>query len=183
MYSALLDRRHSGATRIRQCTRRGPFVPSYRMKWQMNWCVETKDRVSYNAFFSDIWYEYWLVLQCDLHISCIEFKTAICITITPEFVLCAPWKYANTHTRWHACTPVYRKCQRHSGSKSSTQFQSKQLMQSMSLEYCQIVMTSSNRNIFLVTGSLCGEFAGHRWIHLTKSSDVELWCFLWSAPQ
>ena len=37
-------------------------------------------------------------------------------------------------------------------------------------------------NIFRVTGPLCGEFTGHRWIPLTKASDVELWCFLWSAP-
>ena len=25
-------------------------------------------------------------------------------------------------------------------------------------------------------------WAGHRWIPRTKASDVELWCFLWSAP-
>ena len=24
---------------------------------------------------------------------------------------------------------------------------------------------------------LCGEFTGHRWIHRTKASDAELWCF------
>ena len=24
---------------------------------------------------------------------------------------------------------------------------------------------------------------GHRWISLTKVSDMELWCFLWSAPE
>ena len=41
------------------------------------------------------------------------------------------------------------------------------------------MMTSSNGNIFLVTGSLCGEFTGHRWIPLTKAIDAELWCFLW----
>ena len=35
---------------------------------------------------------------------------------------------------------------------------------------------------FHVTGPLCGEFTGHRWIPLTKTSDAELWCFLWSAP-
>ena len=45
-----------------------------------------------------------------------------------------------------------------------------------------IMMTSSNGNIFLVTGRLCGEFTGHRWIPHTKASDAELWCFLWSAP-
>ena len=38
-------------------------------------------------------------------------------------------------------------------------------------------------NIFRVTGPLCGEFSGHRWIPLTKESDPELWCFLWSAPE
>ena len=44
------------------------------------------------------------------------------------------------------------------------------------------MMTSSNGNIFGVTGPLCGEFTRHRWIPLTKASDVEYWCFLWSAP-
>ena len=44
------------------------------------------------------------------------------------------------------------------------------------------MMTSSNGNIFRVTGHLCGEFTGHRWISLTKASDAELWYFLWSAP-
>ena len=40
-----------------------------------------------------------------------------------------------------------------------------------------LILTSSNENIFRVTGHLCGEFTGHRWIPLTKASDVELWCF------
>ena len=44
------------------------------------------------------------------------------------------------------------------------------------------MMTSSNGNIFCVTGPLCGEFIGLRWIPRIKSSDVELWCFLWSSP-
>ena len=46
-------------------------------------------------------------------------------------------------------------------------------------ESCFRMMTSSNGNIFCVTGHLCGEFTGHRWIPLTKASDAELWCFLW----
>ena len=36
---------------------------------------------------------------------------------------------------------------------------------------------------FCVTGHLCGEFTGHRWISRTKVSDAELWCFLSSAPE
>ena len=51
-----------------------------------------------------------------------------------------------------------------------------------SFESCIIIflnmMTSSNGNIFRVTGHSCGEFTGHRWIPCTKASDAELWCFL-----
>ena len=43
-------------------------------------------------------------------------------------------------------------------------------------------MASSNGNIFRVTGPLCGEFTGYRWLPLTKASDVELCCFLRCAP-
>ena len=45
------------------------------------------------------------------------------------------------------------------------------------------MMTSSNGNIFRVTGHLCGEFTGPRWIPRSKASNAELWCFLWSAPK
>ena len=43
--------------------------------------------------------------------------------------------------------------------------------------FCHM-MTSSNRNTFRVTGTLCGEFTGHRWIPLTKSSEADHWCTL-----
>ena len=36
------------------------------------------------------------------------------------------------------------------------------------------MMTSSNGNIFRVTGPLCGEFTGHRWIPHTEASDADL---------
>ena len=39
------------------------------------------------------------------------------------------------------------------------------------------MMTSSNGNIFRVTGPLCGKFTCHRWILITKASGAELWCF------
>ena len=51
------------------------------------------------------------------------------------------------------------------------------------LVWIQYMMTSSNGNIFRVTGHLCGEFTGPRWIPRTKASDAELWCFLWYAPE
>ena len=40
------------------------------------------------------------------------------------------------------------------------------------------MMTSSNGNIFRVTGPFWGESTGHRWIPLTNASDAELWCCL-----
>ena len=46
-----------------------------------------------------------------------------------------------------------------------------------------IMMMSSNGNIFRVTGHLCGEFTGPRWIPRTKASDTDVWCFLWFAPE
>ena len=45
------------------------------------------------------------------------------------------------------------------------------------------IMTSSNGNIFRVTGPLCGEFIGQPWIPRTKASDAEHWCFLWYASE
>ena len=51
------------------------------------------------------------------------------------------------------------------------------------LGFGALMMTSSNGNIFRVTGPLCGEFTGPRWIPRTKASDAVLWCFLWSAPE
>ena len=53
----------------------------------------------------------------------------------------------------------------------------------MYADYCIHIMTSSNGNIFHVTSLLCREFTSHRWIPCTMASDVELWCFLWSAPE
>ena len=46
-----------------------------------------------------------------------------------------------------------------------------------------LMKTSSNGNIFSITGPLCGKFIGHRWIPLTNASGAELWSFPWSAPE
>ena len=44
-------------------------------------------------------------------------------------------------------------------------------------------MMSSNGNILSITGPLGRECTGHWWIPLTKASDEELWCFLWSMSE
>ena len=51
------------------------------------------------------------------------------------------------------------------------------------VNFATTMLTSSNGNIFRVTGHLCREFTGHRWIPRPKASDVDLSCFLWSAPE
>ena len=49
--------------------------------------------------------------------------------------------------------------------------------------YSDSMMTSSNGTIFRFTCPLWGETTVDRWIPLTKASDAELWCFIWSAPE
>ena len=51
------------------------------------------------------------------------------------------------------------------------------------LIYFISMVTSSNKNIFRVTGLLWRETTGHRWIPLTKLVMRNLWCFLWYAPE
>ena len=43
------------------------------------------------------------------------------------------------------------------------------------------MMTSSNGNCFRVTGSLCGEFTGHRWFPCTKTTDVDFYVFFFGV--
>ena len=51
------------------------------------------------------------------------------------------------------------------------------------LQVCALsMMTSSNGKTIRVTGPLCGEFTGHRWIPRPMASDADLWCFLSSVP-
>ena len=45
------------------------------------------------------------------------------------------------------------------------------------------MMMSSNWNILHVTGPLCEESIGDRWVPLTKASDAVHWYFLWLVPE
>ena len=65
----------------------------------------------------------------------------------------------------------------------NNEFFHKRSIYSFLLMFQITMMTSSNGNIFRVTGPLYGEFTGPRWIPRTKASDAELWCFLWSASE
>ena len=64
-----------------------------------------------------------------------------------------------------------------------SQSRNKQLRWCFTIVLC--MMTSSNGNIFRVTGPLWGESTGHRWIPITKVSDAEFdifyctWTYGW----
>ena len=68
---------------------------------------------------------------------------------------CRTLQYSLILTRYFACPRWYLNC----------------------LTWFFTMMTSSNGNIFCVTGHLCGEFTSHRWIPHTKASVSELWFF------
>ena len=52
---------------------------------------------------------------------------------------------------------------------------------SITMWLSRLMVTSSKGKKIRVTGPLRGESTGHRWIPLTKASDAEFWCFLWSS--
>ena len=76
--------------------------------------------------------------------------------------------------------PILVRCHLYieSGPRAKPVFAKLQLQQ-ITTDMNKHRMTSSNRNIFCVTGPLCGEFTSHRWIPLTKASNAELWSFCW----
>ena len=106
------------------------------------------------------------------------------------------WQYTHTHT----CHWVTNRRQLDSLFKRFFILRQIDLIRSTLLSICEedltsrepftwkcyigiIMTTSSNGNSVRVTGPLCEEFTGHRWIPLTKASDAELWGFLWSLPE
>ena len=72
----------------------------------------------------------------------------------------------------HQIQPYVRKCIRRVGDTAQ-----------LWTPHYLCMMTSWNGNIFRVTGHLCGEFTGPRWILHTKASNAVLWCYLWSASE
>ena len=69
-----------------------------------------------------------------------------------------------------------KQCRRVSIGPSGTK--SCQIWSIRQISLFQNMMTSSNGNIFRVTGHLCGEFTGPRWIPRTKASDALMSSFI-----
>ena len=108
--------------------------------------------------------EVWTIAHC-LGLGHESVVCAVCLSLFLCYIPC-------THTCVYVIWNIKETNFIH---MDSTGFEPMHLRNSFSM------MTSSNGNIYRVTGHLCGEFTGHRWIPRTKASDAELWYFLWSA--
>ena len=130
-----------------------------------------------NYIKSVLWSYEISLYPCNILCRNILIRTSSKVTHMQKFVINILWcsnviwrrKFGSTMVQIMDCFPT-----------ASSHY----LKQFMINDACwQFMMTSSNRNIFRVTGHLCGEFNGPRLIPRTKASDVELWCLLWSATE
>ena len=130
------------------------------------------------------------IIKCHFHNSCevpIKYSGLWCIRDSLYIITgdplhsraaCTQPCNVNTHSRAH-CSPGARLCEQwgHGCVNNGARL-------CASARLCRgspVIMTSSNGNIFRVTGHLYGEFTGRWWIPHTKASDAKLWCFLWSV--
>ena len=150
------------------------IVKSLEITWRPNYCNQFENQATETHKMK------WTVPN--LNLSCIDFKR-----IGYQFTR-PGWEIFGTHqnravsyiayTKFHLPRPVI-----HSPSQIFACIGERPGASFPACRPVQFMMTSSNGNIFRVTGPLCGEFTGHRWIPRIKASDAELWCFLWSVPE
>ena len=167
-------------------------------KWNLVHCVQTNNPSILWIFYTlhKGWYSRWH-LRSFHFFNCTCCVALICelgpndvtpIEITPDSVPTTPWtvlqvpdvfiRNIQTLSKWSHCnshTKIYLGQRFIYGVPA--------VFRGMCDFWLEFMMTSSNGNIFRVTGHLCGEFTGNRWIPHTKTSDAELWCFLWSASE
>ena len=108
-----------------------------------------------------------------MHISHVYVITSLCIVWIGDILTC--YRYLPT---WNLQVLTFVKTTKEIGIELQNS-----LTINTFVNVSIFMMTSSNGNIFRITGHLCGEFTGHRWILHTKASDTELWSFLWSASE
>ena len=113
--------------------------------------------------------------------SDVFIRSILCALSTDWWGALIQWN-SHRHKQWGnmrslaGCTTESRHLLQHRIS-SESQFNFICLQHPLQLAIVSYMMTSSNGNIFRVTGLLCGEFTGLRWIPRTKASDAKLWCF------
>ena len=111
----------------------------------------------------------------------VDFSNILMVHVDFDFVtriFFIIWKYRKDFISYHLYPVVFMIPKYWLMSSASLRYRNVLVTESGS-----VMMTSSKGNIFRVTGHLCGEFTGSRWIPRTKASDAELWCFLWAASE
>ena len=114
---------------------------------------------------------------------CIVLGRYICIGAVMRWPFSdnAQWIYLNRYHNLSQRRESYNIYKCNLFTYAIPNFNSISFFREQMISCCVSMMTSSNGNIFRVTGHLCGEFTGPRWIPRTKASDAELSGFLWSA--
>ena len=144
-------------------------------------------KIRKNIYRSDVHVTFSLTVVSDVYRCLISNKTTFikyCLnqwiskllskSITGKFLMCG---------RHSKCNCLQDQANFHRSQASQIVLILVTLHLSTSFMVITTMTTSSNGNIFRVTGHLCGEFTGLRWIPRTKVSDAELLCFLWSVPE
>ena len=112
-------------------------------------------------------------------------RCPVCCCSRETSLVASSWWCSPVGERWHDETQCYRLGNKtvavvYSAGCPRTTQRSWVRLRAMGMILHHCMMTSSNGNIFRVTGQSCGEFTGHRWIPRTKASDAALWGCLWS---
>ena len=143
-------------------------------------------------FILEVWrYVWYNSYTDDVHFTVRRSSTRVCSLAMVEQGL-SQWEVENRRyvfSHWlRPCSAINRKRTHYDvaipSQKCCTTWP---LSWPLSVELLTSLFISSHDHADVIkfrdTGHLCGEFTGPRWIPHTKTSDAELWCFLWSAPE
>ena len=162
-----------------------PHIKCYHMLkiiWICNWSVRKSYHIQYTEKYSNDLQDVIIVILHDRNLS--YWSISIAMHLCPRLCItrwhCPCRNISMTVTMTNVFPIVMYLYQRVRGL--CPHLWVKVSPRSWASIVCDM-MTSSNGNIFRITGHLCGEFTGPRWIPRTKASDAELWCFLWFAPE
>ena len=174
------------------------------------YCYNVQTNVANSAFdFENLILYSVYIHTCSVSFTLLAHLLFYCLDINHVHLLCNVWcvSFMLYNNKQHEVVAIYNIYPKPSVNSNLAEYRSSKtpisvakfasyffskcffvyrLHGSFPWEYWMVMdytMTSSNGNIFRVTGHLCRELTGHRGSPRTKVSDAELWCFLWSAPE
>ena len=127
---------------------------------------------------------YIIILTCIFVLFCfVSFHWIAMLRKNPITITMGLWTHVFPSLKWKHFDEIF--VIGHTGSCHGENFSGLVLQEYLDIgtKNSRIMKTSSNGNIFCVTGHFRGELTGHRRIPPTEASDAKLWYFLWSAPE